>query len=150
MEDQIWQRLRQEGKLAPVSSYDTLLGFFHAVSWENDRYLFLSLLCMQLLCLTLVWTTRRRVNVQIVLLCFLALMVYYTETVNEIGDYLYHRYKLTSQNYFDQHGVFITIFYAMPLLAIMMVQMVTALYNSSQLLVQVKRHEIRNKKAKTQ
>ena len=47
------------------------------------------------------------------------------------------------QNYFDKHGVFISVMYSAPLLCVAMFTLLNALRAASSLLVSVKRREIR-------
>mmetsp|Transcript_13567 Transcript_13567/g.15763 ORF Transcript_13567/g.15763 Transcript_13567/m.15763 type:complete len:91 (+) Transcript_13567:265-537(+) len=81
---------------------------------------------------------------QIALLFFFGALVYMSELINAYCAV--HWKKFSSQNYFDKHGVFTGLFWAAPLLILMMFQMLNALYQSSNMLVEVKVAELKEKR----
>jgi len=61
-----------------------------------------------------------------------------------------HWQQFAGQNYFDEHGVFIALVYAGPLLLISFVILVNFLIINAKLLIAVKRAELRSKQKKEQ
>jgi hypothetical protein len=55
-----------------------------------------------------------------------------------------HWHLFASQNYFDRHGVFVSVVYSGPLLLVALVIVVAALLTTADLLVVVKRAELRH------
>lgn len=115
--------------------YDTMMGFLHAIHWSTDRWIFY-LLGSQISLYLLAFLTRKIPNVQIGMLIGVALLIYNTETVNVLGAVYWKRFS--SQNYFDENGVFVGIFYAAPLLLLLLLQLINTLYQTAYLLIAVK------------
>ena len=86
----------------PNSWEETALGFYHAISWEEDIWLFTGILCFHLFCYAITFFTRTWPNTQIGLLLLFAALVYNTETINAVGHLTWRRFA--SQNYFDERG----------------------------------------------
>jgi hypothetical protein len=121
-----------------------MLGFYHAVDWSEPWLRGLAVFHI------LVWTIaiafRRWDNVQMLLLVSILGVVYSAETLNRLGGE--HWQQFAGQNYFDKHGVFMSVLWSAPLLGDAFLLIYFALRSSAALLVQVKRAELRhNRKA---
>ena len=59
-----------------------------------------------------------------------------------------HWQEFAGQNYFDKHGVFVSLVFCAPLLAAAFVILINALRATSRLLIEVKKRELKSKAAK--
>lgn len=116
-----------------------VLGFYHAVDWSEPWLRGLAAFHV------LVWIVavafRRWDNVQMLLLVGILGVVYSAETLNRLAGEQWQQFA--GQNYFDKHGVFISVLFSAPLLACAMFVLLNALRSASRLLIQVKRKELR-------
>lgn len=117
----------------------TLVGFYHAVNW-NQKWL-QAVLVGHVVLLALVLWTRKRFHVQIGLFLFICAAVYVSETLNSFGQHNWRTFA--DQDYFDPHGVFMCTVYAAPLLVVGLVQLVSLLVEVSQMVIRTKREELR-------
>ena len=85
--------------------------------------------------------TRRRVNAQCGIFFVVAAAVAAAERLNALGARRWSSFA--TQDYFDEHGVFAACVWCAPLLALAFLQLFNFLYLASNLLVDVKRNEIR-------
>ncbi|XP_071450548.1 transmembrane protein 18 isoform X2 [Hetaerina americana] len=90
--------------------------------------------------------TRDYGNFQVVLFFILLLLVYFSESINEIAA---RNWSLFSrQQYFDSKGMFISLVFSVPILLNCMIMVANWLWQSSQLMMRVKqvqlRHQIEN------
>lgn len=74
------------------------------------------------------------------MIMFMALIVYNLETINSVASLTWHSFS--TQNYFDQRGVFLSVIVGLPLLIIISTQVLLALYSSAFLLIKVKRKQL--------
>lgn len=123
--------------------------FRHAITWSEP--FIVSLLAfhvfMFLLCL---WASSRQrtLTPRLIVLLLVGGLVRGGEYLNLLGAQ--HWKEFATQNYFDTRGVFCSIMFAAPLLVDSFIMLCLFLRESAQLLVQVKRQQIkhRNKKKK--
>jgi hypothetical protein len=100
-----------------------------------------------LLIVSLAICLRRNTDASIalfVLICATVLVASY------INSFLANRWKSTglfTQNYFDERGNFISLFFSAPLLLIVFGQMIYSLVVASSLLIKVKRAELQRNRA---
>ena len=166
--DDVLRDFRANSTDASRSLYSDAMGFYHAVNW-TERWLH-ALAGAHVLLWALIVATRRATDVQMVLLfviracraarrhrardarmctslthrCPRAVgMVYSAERLNSLGSQ--HWREFASQDYFDKHGVFISLVFSAPLLGAAFFILVNALLSASRLLVEVKKREIRAK-----
>ncbi len=81
------------------------------------------------------------------LLGVIAVMVRSAEYLNRLGAE--HWESFATQNYFDDKGIFVSLMLSGPLLVISFGMLIAFLREASSLLIQVKRHELREKQRKT-
>lgn len=79
---------------------------------------------------------------------FIAVIVRAAERLNDYGAK--HWKEFATQNYFDRRGIFIGIMLCGPLLLDSFMMLFMFVIEASQLLVEVKREELRRKKEKSQ
>ena len=124
---------------------EDFLAFYHAITWSDKG--FLILLFFHLLIISLAIGLRRNTDASIalfVLICATVLVASY------INSFLADRWKSTglfTQNYFDERGNFISLFFSAPLLLIVFGQMIYSLVVASSLLIKVKRAELQRNRA---
>ena len=115
--------------------YEDVMGFLHAIQWADDRWIKAWFVVFGMLFVATLYT-RKRPNLQILLFLINCSLVYASETLNVLGS-IYWR-NFSTQNYFDDSGVFIGVVYATPLIILIIIQIVLTLYDSAHLLVVVK------------
>jgi K+-sensing histidine kinase KdpD len=124
---------------------EDFLAFYHAITWSDKG--FFILLFFHLLIVSLAICLRRNTDASIalfVLICATVLVASY------INSFLANRWKSTglfTQNYFDERGNFISLFFSAPLLLIVFGQMIYSLVVASSLLIKVKRAELQRNRA---
>jgi len=120
---------------------NNFIGFFHAIDWKEPW-----LICLILFHVTLLLTaiiSRKNVNFQLCLSVLAFSGVYLAERIN---SFLGGNWKsFASQNYFDSHGLFISVLWSGPLLLISMVIVVNTLFTLCQLIIKWKRAELRHR-----
>ncbi|KZC14225.1 Transmembrane protein 18, partial [Dufourea novaeangliae] len=85
--------------------------------------------------------TRNHANFQIMLFLALLLLVYFSESINEMAA---SNWMLFSrQQYFDSNGLFISVVFSVPILMNCMIMIASWLYQSSQLMTSLKRAQLR-------
>lgn len=136
--------LREKFGEAKSSLYADAMGFVHAVDFR-ERWL-LALLAFHVAVWLVIVGTRSRPNVQGALFLSIAGAIRAAEWLNTIGASRWESFA--GQNYFDKHGVFMSVLWSAPLLGDAFLLVYFALRSSAALLVQVKRAELRhNRKA---
>ena len=105
------------------SFYNDAAGFIAAVDWNNDKNWLLIVLGLHIVLLSLVLCFRRYELVQFGVFCTICGTVYLSETINY---YLHdHWREFATQDYFDRHGVFLSVILGAPLLLIGFTQVCT-------------------------
>ncbi|XP_039314081.1 transmembrane protein 18 isoform X2 [Solenopsis invicta] len=90
--------------------------------------------------------TRNHANFQIILFLVLLLLVYFSESINEVAATNWMIFS--RQQYFDSQGMFISIVFSVPILINCMIMVASWLYQSSQLMTFLKRAQLRAQQAK--
>ncbi|RLU22773.1 hypothetical protein DMN91_005051 [Ooceraea biroi] len=85
--------------------------------------------------------TRNHANFQIILFLVLLLLVYFSESINEVAATNWRVFS--RQQYFDSKGLFISIVFSVPILINCMIMVASWLYQSSQLMTSLKRAQLR-------
>lgn len=130
---------------AKASLYADVMGFVHAVDF-TERWLILLLSFHAVLWLAII-STRARANVQAALFLLIVLGTCTAERLNGIAAARWETFA--AQNYFDSHGVFMSVMWSAPLLGDAFLIIYFALRSAAALLVQVKRAEFRNARKKS-
>ncbi|KAJ6803240.1 transmembrane protein 18 [Iris pallida] len=120
---------------------DNFVGFFHAINWKEPWLICLILFHVTLLLVVII--SRRNVNFQLCLSLLSFSGVYLAERIN---TFLAKNWKsFAGQNYFDPHGLFISVLWSGPLLLLSMLIMVNTLITLCQLIIKWKRAELRHR-----
>ncbi|XP_047045700.1 transmembrane protein 18-like isoform X1 [Lolium rigidum] len=135
------QALSSELRSGIGPAADSLRGFVRAVDWTEPWLMGLMAFHASLL-LTAVGL-RRHANLQFFLLFLAYSGVYLAQKIN---IYLAEHWKsFASQNYFDRAGVFISVVWSGPLIFISIVSVVSSLITLCQLMIKLKRAELRHR-----
>ncbi|KAI9912919.1 hypothetical protein PsorP6_005167 [Peronosclerospora sorghi] len=116
-----------------------MIKWYDAVNWTEP--FIAGLLIFHLALYAALWTTRKRLNIQFALFVLIIMLVVGTEPIN--GWARQNWQQFATQRYFDEHGVFMSIFYAGPLLVAGFFQLVLSMKNMVHMVVLVKRAEYR-------
>lgn len=81
---------------------------------------------------------------RVIMLVFIGIVVKLSEYINKLASREWESFA--TQNYFDQRGIFTSIFLCAPLLVDSFIMLVLFLREASQLLIQVKRAQIKKKR----
>jgi hypothetical protein len=131
--------------VGPSTPMEQFQAFRSAITWSESFVV--SLLLFQFtMCIICFWVSRksRGLAPRLFVMAFIAVVVRSAETLNGIGARNWARFA--TQNYFDKRGIFVGIMLCGPLLLDSFVMLLCFLYEASQLLVQVKRGELRRNK----
>ncbi|ORY06948.1 hypothetical protein K493DRAFT_310356 [Basidiobolus meristosporus CBS 931.73] len=112
--------------------------FFYAVNW--NQYWILSLLTFHVGTFLVILLVKKRSSLLTVLLITLILLAASSEHVNYLGDLYWDKFSVA--NYFDSHGFFILIVYAIPIICNASLILIILLTQVAQLLVRAKRLEL--------
>ena len=121
---------------------DNALGFYHAVSWSEDKWIFLVFfLHFLLLCLVL---ATRKAEVELQGMVFL-LLVSLTAGASALNALAHKQYRLFStQDYFDRRGTFTSVIWTGPLILILLLQLICMVRLTADLAVQAGRLKVRD------
>ncbi|KAK2357717.1 transmembrane protein [Trifolium repens] len=135
------QKISSELRSNLRPAYDNFLGFFHAIDWKEPWLLGLLTFHVVLLLVTII--SRRNTNFQMFLFLLTLAGVYLAERLN---SFLGENWKnFSSQNYFDPSGVFMSVLWSGPLLALAMIILINTLFSLCYLIVKWKRAELRHR-----
>ena len=130
---------KQKGmKFEEPSFYSNAMGFYHAVDWKEPWIR--AILCLHVILLVVVIVTRKYPTFQFGLIIAICTLIYFAETFNSYGAKNWQTFS--TQDYFDKNGVFASVIFSSPLLILGVGIMLNALYETSQMLVTVKRLEL--------
>lgn len=119
--------------------YDQAMGFYHAVSWSKEKWL-QALLAGHVVTLLLIIFGQRFRTLQMIIFLTGCFLIFMSEQLNTIGRE--HWKDFSTQNYFDTHGVFMSVVFSAPILINITIQLLVTLAVASNLVVKVKRHEL--------
>lgn len=135
------QKLSTELRSGLAPAYDNFMGFFHAIDWKEPWLMCLLGFHVLLLLTTII--SRRHVNFQMCLFLLALSGIYLAERLNRsLGA---HWQSFATQNYFDPHGLFLSVLWSGPLLIISMLILVNTLCSLCHLIVRWKRAELRHR-----
>ena len=108
--------------------YDQIMGFYYAVSWSKEPWLWV-IFGSQTVLLLLVVFARRLFWLQTLIFFSCSMAIYFAENLNELAELNWK--KFSTQNYFDKHGVFVSVVFSTPLLIILCIQLIFTLCQAS-------------------
>ncbi|KAK9511082.1 hypothetical protein O3M35_005715 [Rhynocoris fuscipes] len=122
-----------------------LWSIIESIEWHDP--LVIGIIMFHIAVTSMAILTRNHNNFQVVLFLALLLLVYFSESLNE---YATNHWKLLSrQQYFDDKGMFISLIFSAPILLNCMVMMASWLWQSSELMVQLKNAQLKQIKLKS-
>ncbi|CAI8605872.1 unnamed protein product [Vicia faba] len=132
------QKISSEFRTNLRPAYDNFLAFFHSIDWKEPWLL--GLLTFHVVLLLVAIISRKNTNFQMCLFLLTLAGVYLAERLN---SFLGGNWKsFSSQNYFDPSGVFMSVFWSGPLLALAMIVLINTLFSLCYLTVKWKRAEL--------
>ncbi|XP_020288130.1 transmembrane protein 18 [Pseudomyrmex gracilis] len=129
----------QEPMVIATDSIDGIWPFLQSIDWR-DPWLAVVLTFHIVVTMTALMT-RNHANFQIILFLVLLLLVYFSETINEVAATNWMVFS--RQQYFDSKGLFISVVFSVPILMNCMIMVASWLYQSSQLMTSLKRAQLR-------
>ena len=111
--EELKRQAMRDPRVATYSIQDTIIGFFHAVNWSETWILGLLLFHALFFIIACFWT-RGNQSVAITLFAIGFPLVALSKYINEYASL--HWKSFSTQNYFDRHGVFISIMLSGPIL----------------------------------
>ncbi|KAI5555450.1 hypothetical protein BDE02_19G081200 [Populus trichocarpa] len=135
------QKLSSELRSGLRPAIDNFIGFFHAIDWTEPWLM--GLIGFHLVLLVLTVVSRKHINFQMCLFLVALAGVYLAERLNRVmGDYWR---SFASQNYFDPHGLFLSVLWSGPLLIIATIILINSLFSLCYMIVRWKRAELRHR-----
>ncbi|XP_058795564.1 transmembrane protein 18 [Phymastichus coffea] len=128
-----------ERQVISTEIIDGVWPFLQSIDWR-DPWLAL-LLTFHIAVTMTALMTRNHANFQILLFLVLLLLVYFSESINEVAATNWMVFS--RQQYFDSKGLFISIVFSIPILINCMIMVASWLYQSSQLMTSLKRAQLR-------
>jgi transmembrane protein 18 len=122
-----------------TDSIDGIWPFLQSIDWR-DPWL-AALLTFHVAITMTALMTRNHANFQIILFLVLLLLVYFSESINEVAATNWMAFS--RQQYFDSQGLFISVVFSVPILINCMIMVASWLYQSSQLMTSLKRAQLR-------
>lgn len=137
-----------KNQATPTTIIDKLDAFRSAITWEEPFIMGVVTFHICMFFMTLFVTRRCGMGSGMILLTFMAGLVRSAEWLNTYGSKNWEDFA--TQNYFDDHGIFISVMMSGPLLLLAFIMLISYLRQASTLLIKVKRHEMQQKQKKTQ
>ena len=117
--------------------------FRSAITWKEPFILTIVVFQIVMLLCTFMLTRRCGMTFRLLILSFMAGIVRSAEWFNKYGSRNWEQFA--TQNYFDEKGIFISIMVSAPLLMMTFLMLISFLREASGLLVEVKKHELKQK-----
>lgn len=137
----LFENLSAELRSGFRPAVDNFVGFFHAIDWKEPWLICVLLLHLSVLLITII--SRKNVNFQLCLSMLVFTGVYLAERINSfLGK---HWKSFASQNYFDPHGLFISVLWSGPLLFVAIIIVVNTLFTLCHLIIKWKKAELRHR-----
>lgn len=130
-----------------MSARESFDAFRSAITWSEPFILGLITFHIITLIVTLYVTKRCGMKGRMALLTLLAVVVRSAELFNGYGAKNWESFA--TQNYFDERGIFISTMMSAPLLLMALYMLISYLREASYLLVEVKKHQIKEKQKKS-
>jgi hypothetical protein len=138
-----------QGQGAPSGPVEQFHAFRHAITWSEP--FILSLVAFQILMiLACLFVSRKNRSMasRLIVMVFIGITVRMGERLNRLGAR--HWQSFSTQNYFDQRGIFVSVMLCAPLLMDCLLMLFCYLREASQLLVQVKATQIQRQRRQQQ
>ncbi|CAH0726485.1 unnamed protein product, partial [Brenthis ino] len=124
-----------------VNEISDFVSYIKSIEWR-DPWL-IALLSFHVLVTFTCLSTRNYSNFQICLFITLLLLVYFSESINEIAARNWNLFS--RQQYFDSKGLFISVVFCIPILLNCMIMVGSWLYQSTQLMTNIKKAQLRQR-----
>ncbi|XP_010256327.1 PREDICTED: transmembrane protein 18 [Nelumbo nucifera] len=135
------ERFSAEIRTGFQPAYENFMGFFHAIDWKEPWLI--CLISFHIFLLLITFVTRKNVNFQMCLFLMALGGVYLAEKINSL---LGQNWKsFATQNYFDPHGLFLSVLWSGPLLIIAIIILMSTLFSLCHLIVRWKKAELRHR-----
>ncbi|KAL0274473.1 UNVERIFIED_CONTAM: hypothetical protein PYX00_006886 [Menopon gallinae] len=121
-----------------IDEVDGLVTFLRNIEWQDPWIVGLIIFHITVTLTTVL--TRNHGNFQVALFLILLLLVYFSESINELASNYWTMFS--RQQYFDSKGMFISLVFSAPILLNCMVLVASWLYQSSQLMTKLKRAQL--------
>lgn len=141
LEEKVHEMAREAGN-APKTFYEDVQAFGAAVDWSE--WWIQALLAGHAVLWVVALSTRKSFNFQVALFFLICALVWASETLNTLAHRSWRSFS--TQDYFDSAGFFIAVMYSGPLLLLAMLQMMNFLALSAELLVVVKKNELKQQR----
>ncbi|XP_042510037.1 transmembrane protein 18 [Macadamia integrifolia] len=135
------EKFSAELKTGFQPAYENFMGFFHAIDWKEPWLI--CLMSFHIVLLLMVFLSRRNVNFQMFLFLMSLAGVYFAEKINSLLAQNWRSFA--GQNYFDPHGLFISVLWSGPLLFISILLLVNSLFTLCVMIVKWKKAELRHR-----
>ncbi|XP_076941617.1 uncharacterized protein LOC143611253 [Bidens hawaiensis] len=138
---EIVEKISSELRVGMQPAMDIFIGFFHAIDWKEPWLM--GLLSFHFMVLIIIFTSRKNINFQMYVFLLSLAGVYLAERLNTV---LSNNWKsFAGQNYFDRHGVFLSVLWSGPLLVFATIILVNTLFSLCHLIVKWKRAELKHR-----
>lgn len=124
----------QQGNTLDLNEIDGVWSFLQSIDWY-DPWL-IGLIVFHILVTATTLMTRNHGNIQVLLFSVMLLLVYFSESINEIAASNWRMFS--RQQYFDSKGMFISIVFSVPILLNCMIMVANWLWQSSELMTRLK------------
>ncbi|XP_049866988.1 transmembrane protein 18 [Pectinophora gossypiella] len=124
-----------------VNEISDFISYIRSIEWR-DPWL-IALLSFHVLVTFTCFSTRNYGNFQVILFITLLLLVYFSESINEVAA---KNWALFSrQQYFDSKGLFISVVFSIPILLNCMIMVGSWLYQSTQMMAKLKTAQLKQR-----
>eukprot|EP00232_Nephroselmis_pyriformis_P030670 CAMPEP_0182863812 /NCGR_PEP_ID=MMETSP0034_2-20130328/6850_1 /TAXON_ID=156128 /ORGANISM="Nephroselmis pyriformis, Strain CCMP717" /LENGTH=171 /DNA_ID=CAMNT_0024996051 /DNA_START=58 /DNA_END=569 /DNA_ORIENTATION=- len=123
---------------------DGIQAFVAAVDWTEPWILALGVFHLSVF--ACVFLSRHSGNAQGFIFCALLGMIWAAEHLNSVAADNWEAFS--TQNYFDKHGLFLSVIYSGPLMFATIAVLVLSLVNTTRMLIVVKRAELKSRARK--
>ncbi|KAI8427578.1 hypothetical protein MSG28_002076 [Choristoneura fumiferana] len=124
-----------------VNEISDFISYIRSIEWR-DPWL-IALLSFHVIVTFTCFSTRNCGNFQVMLFITLLLLVYFSESINEVAA---KNWALFSrQQYFDSKGLFISVVFSIPILLNCMIMVGSWLYQSTQIMTNIKKAQLRQR-----
>lgn len=135
------EKITAEFRSGLKPAYNNFMGFFHSIDWKEPWLIGLLSFHAFLLLVTII--SRRHINFQMCLFLLALAGVYLAERLNTVLAENWQSFA--TQNYFDTHGIFLSVLWSGPLLIISIVILINTMFSLCYLIVRWKRAELRHR-----